>query len=258
MMQADKAAACHGLRIELGGRVVLEHVSFAIEQGEFVGLLGPNGAGKTSLLRVMLGLLAPAAGQVEILGGSPAARRSAIGYVPQIRTNPAGLSLSARDFVAAAAGGSRWGLPILSKSDRADVEQALDLVGGAALADRPLGSLSGGERQRLLLAQALLGRPRLLLLDEPLVNLDPHRQRDVVELVQKLQRQYKLAVLFSAHDLNPLLGAMDRVLYLGGGQAVIGNVGEVINGPVLTRLYGSPIEVMHAGARIFVVPGAQP
>src|SRR5262249_1199136 len=148
-------------------------------------------------------------------------------------------------YVASAAGGHRWGLPILDAKARRDVDWALEMVGAQDLAWRSLGEISGGERQRLLLAQALLGRPPLLLLDEPLISLDPHRQASVVALVRQLQRELKLAVLFSAHELNPLLGALDRVLYLGNGHAALGTVEEVITGPVLSRLYGAEIDVVH-------------
>jgi zinc/manganese transport system ATP-binding protein len=127
------------------------------------------------------------------------------------------------------------------------------MVQAQDLARRPLAEISGGERQRLLLAQALLGRPRLLLLDEPLISLDPHHQRAVVELVRELQRELNIAVLFSAHEINPLLGALDRVLYLGGGQAALGTVDEVITGAVLSKLYGSPIDVVHLNGRVFVM-----
>jgi zinc/manganese transport system ATP-binding protein len=115
---------------------------------------------------------------------------------------------------------------------------------------------SGGERQRLLLAQALVGRPDLLLLDEPLVNLDPHFQSEVVALAKSLGYELGITVLFTAQELNPLLGALDRVLYLGRGQAALGSVDEVITGPVLSRLYGAQIDVIHVRGRIFVMSGA--
>ncbi|MHA7204683.1 ATP-binding cassette domain-containing protein, partial [Burkholderia pseudomallei] len=137
----------------------------------------------------------------------------------------------------------------------ADVDRVLDLVGASALAKRPLSELSGGERQRLLLAQCLLGTPTLLLLDEPLISLDPNHQRGVVELVRRVQRELGITVLFSAHELNPLLNALDRVLYLGNGVAALGTVDEVITKPVLSRLYGSPIDVMRVNGRIFVMSG---
>ncbi|MBN3819445.1 ATP-binding cassette domain-containing protein, partial [Paraburkholderia sp. Se-20369] len=138
---------------------------------------------------------------------------------------------------------------------RRDVDRVLELVDGGALARRPLSELSGGERQRLLLAQCLLGSPGLLLLDEPLISLDPNHQRGVVELVRRVQRELGITVLFSAHELNPLLNALDRVLYLGNGVAALGTVDEVITKPVLSRLYGSPIDVMRVNGKIFVMSG---
>src|SRR5208282_2688601 len=118
-----------------------------------------------------------------------------------------------------------------------------------------IGELSGGERQRLLLSQALLGRPRLLLLDEPLISLDPAYQKDVVDIARRLRDELRIAIVFSAHELNPLVNAIDRVLYLGGGAAVIGPVDEVVAGPVLSRLYGSEIEVVRIKDRYFVMTG---
>ncbi len=239
------------VRLQLGDRTVLRDVSFAIAAGEFVGLLGPNGAGKTTLMRAVLGLVRPVSGRITV-GGQPARRGNpAIGYMPQIRTT-AHQRLSGADFIASACGGARWGVPHTSATDRAEIARVLALVQAEALAERPIVDLSGGERQRLLLAQALLGRPSLLLLDEPLMSLDPRHQSGVVALVRRLQRELGVTVLFSAHELNPLLGAMDRVLYLGGGQAALGTVEDVITGPVLTRLYGAPIDVVRAGGRVFV------
>jgi len=240
--------------LALRGRTVLSRISFAIGESEFIGVLGPNGAGKTTLMRAILGLVQPSQGTIRVLG-RPASRGSAaIGYVPQVRSSAAP-RLSGRDVVTAVVSGHRWGLPVLGAPARREVDRALDLVGATALAARPLADLSGGERQRLLLAQALLGRPRLLLLDEPLISLDPHHQHAVVELVRHLQRALGITVLFSAHELNPLLGALDRVLYLGGGHAALGTVEEVITGPVLSRLYGADIEVVRLRGRIFVMAG---
>lgn len=244
-----------GVTLALGARVVLREVSFAIASTEFIGVLGPNGAGKTTVMRAILGLLPPQAGTIEVLGRPAERGNPAVGYMPQARRE-LGLHLRGWDFVAAA-GAARWGLPWRGAAERAAVERALDLVDARELACRPLAALSGGERQRLLLAQALLGEPRLLLLDEPLISLDPHRQAEVVALVRAVQQRLGIAVLFSAHEVNPLLGAMDRVLYLGAGQAAIGPVAEVITGPVLSRLYGTPIEVLALRGRLFVMSGGQ-
>ncbi|MGF6568150.1 zinc/manganese transport system ATP-binding protein [Paraburkholderia fungorum] len=241
--------------LELGDRTILRDTGFSVNQGEFIGVLGPNGAGKTTLMRAVLGLVPAAHGSIRVLGQPVERGNASIGYMPQTRSALAGRRVRGRDFVAMAADGHRWGLPHADATTRADVERVLDLVGGLKLAERPLSELSGGERQRLLLAQCLLGNPKLLLLDEPLISLDPHHQKSVVELVRRVQRELGIAVLFSAHELNPLLNSLDRVLYLGSGVAALGTVDEVITRPVLSRLYGSPIDVMRVNGRIFVMSG---
>jgi zinc/manganese transport system ATP-binding protein len=241
--------------IALGGRTILAAVSFAIEDGEFVGMLGANGAGKTTLMRAALGLAPLAAGAIRVLDRPATRGNRAIGYLPQARGNLAGVRLTGYDIVASGAGGARWGLPRLDAAMRREIDQALDLVGARELARRSLAELSGGERQRLLLSQALIGRPRLLLLDEPLISLDPGHQRAVVETVRRLCDELKIAIVFSAHELNPLINAIDRVLYLGAGRAVLGAVDEVVTGPVLSRLYGTEIEVVRIRDRVFVMAG---
>jgi zinc/manganese transport system ATP-binding protein len=241
--------------VTLAGRAVLAGVSFAIREHEFVGVLGPNGSGKTTLMRAILGLVPVSRGEIRVLGARAATGNALIGYMPQVRSSIDTLRLSGWDFVAGVVNGHRLGLPWLGKSGSNEVEKALDMVGASDLAHRPLIEISGGERQRLLLAQALIGQPKLLLLDEPLISLDPSHQRAVVGLAKRLQTELKIAVLFSSHELNPLLGALDRVLYLGHGRAALGPVDEVITGPVLSRLYGAPIEVLRVGGRIFVMSG---
>lgn len=239
----------------MGGRPVLEGVELAVETGELIGVLGANGAGKTTLMRAVLGLVTPTAGSIRVLGRPVERGNPAVGYMPQTRTLETTHRLSGWTFVACAAGGNRWGLPRLRPEARRDLEWAIDAVGGRAFAQRMLVELSGGERQRLLLAQALLGRPRLLLLDEPLISLDPHHQRSVIELVRRIQRELGITVLLSAHELNPLLDVVDRVLYLGNAQAALGTVDEVITGASLSRLYGAEIEVLRHNGRIFVMSG---
>ncbi len=243
------------VKLTLAGRSILAGVSFTIGEQEFVGVLGPNGSGKTTLMRAILGLLPIAEGSIRVLGAPAARGNPAIGYMPQIRSNVDALRLSGWNFVAGVVDGHRLGLPFLSKEGRSQVEWALDMVDARDLAQRPLSETSGGERQRLLLAQALVGRPKLLLLDEPLISLDPTHQGGVVRLVKRVQTELRIAVLFCSHELNPLLGALDRVLYLGNGHAALGTVEEVITGPVLSRLYGSPIEIIRLGTRIFVMSG---
>ena len=239
--------------IGIGGRNVLANVSFSVRAGEFIGVLGPNGAGKTTLMRAILGLQPPSAGTLRVFGREPRRGDPQIGYLPQVRTVLPDLRVRGLDFIGSSMHGERWGLPSLNRQDRVTIEATLESVGARDLARRALSDMSGGERQRLLLAQALIGSPKLLLLDEPLISLDQRHQEVVIDVVRKVCREHGITVLFSAHELNQLLGTLDRVLYLGNGQAVLGTVDEVITAPVLSRLYGADIEVVRAGGHIFVM-----
>ncbi|TDR82238.1 metal ABC transporter ATP-binding protein [Paludibacterium purpuratum] len=241
--------------VSFRGRRVLDDVSLTVDQNQFIGVLGPNGAGKTTLMRAILGLIPPDAGKISVLGQSGLRGNPDIGYMPQVRSAGTGQRLCGRDFVAIAHGGHRWGWPRLDKRQWQEIDRALELVDARELARRPLMELSGGQRQRLLLAQALIGSPRLLLLDEPLISLDPRHQHGVIELVRQVSKQLGITVLFSAHELNPLLPAIDQVLYLGHGQLALGTVDEVIQPEVLSRLYGAPIDVVRHNGRIFVMSG---
>jgi zinc/manganese transport system ATP-binding protein len=247
VVEFDRAA------LRIGGRSVLAQASFAIHAGEFIGVLGPNGAGKTTLMRAILGLLPASAGQIRVFGRSPQCGDPAIGYLPQLRTVLPDLRIRGLDFIGSSLHGERWGLPSLSQADRRMIEATLDAVGARELANRALSDMSGGERQRLLLAQALIGKPKLLLLDEPLISLDARHQEVAIAVVRKVCRERGITVLFSAHELNQLLGTLDRVLYLGNQQAVLGAIDDVVTAPVLSRLYGTDINVVRADGHIFVM-----
>jgi len=237
----------------VGNRNVLADISLTIKPGEFVGVLGPNGAGKTTLMRAILGLLPPAAGDIRVFGRAARRGNPAIGYLAQVRTMLPDLRVRGIDFIASSLHGERWGVPSLREADRRKIGTMLAEVGARELAERPLSDMSGGERQRLLLAQALLGEPRLILLDEPLISLDYHYQEAVIDLVRRFARDRNITVLFSAHELNQLIGALDRVLYLGNGHAALGTVEEVVTAPVLSRLYGTEIDVVRADGHVFVL-----
>jgi zinc/manganese transport system ATP-binding protein len=245
--------------ISLGGRTVLDHVSFSLTPGEFCGLIGSNGAGKTTLLRVILGLLAPASGKVRGPSSpSPATHRHnpQIGYVPQKISLEPDLPLRARDLVALGLDGHRFGLGRRGAAERAAVDEMLDAVGAGHLAGARVGNLSGGEQQRVMIAHALISRPRLLLLDEPLANLDIRAAQEVVRLLARIGAEQQIAILLSAHDMNPLLPVMDRVLYLAAGRAATGSTDEVVTSETLSRLYGQEVEVIRVHGRVIVLAGS--
>ena len=249
---AANALELSGVTVQLGGRTVLDDVGFTLAQGELTGLIGSNGAGKTTLLRVILGLLTPARGTVTV---ATVSGRS-IGYVPQKFLLDPDMPLRGRDLVALGIDPGRLGVPRPSRARRELIQEMLAAVDAEAFADARAGRLSGGEQQRLLIAHALISRPRLLLLDEPLANLDLRSAREVVELLARIAREQQIAVLISAHEMNALLPVMDRVVYLAGGRAACGTAEEVVRSDVLSRLYRHPVEVLRVHGRVVVVAGA--
>jgi zinc/manganese transport system ATP-binding protein len=244
-----------GISVRLSGREILHDVSFRIEAGEFTGLIGSNGAGKTTLLRVILGLDAPSSGQVLLDGRSRSPRNPLIGYVPQKIVLDPDMPLRARDLIGLGLDGHRFGLPRRSAVQKALVDEMLDAVDATSFADARVGNLSGGEQQRVLIAHALISRPRLLLLDEPLANLDIRSEQEVVELVAHISTEQRIAVLISAHDVNPLLPVMDRVIYVAAGRVASGTTEDVVTTEALSRLYGHHVDVVRINDRILVVAG---
>jgi zinc/manganese transport system ATP-binding protein len=242
-----------GAQARIGGRTVWSDVNIEIAAGEFTAILGPNGSGKTTLLRVLLGELALAAGSASVLGHAPGVLSGQIGYLPQRRHFDPSIRIRGVDLVRLGLDGARWGLPI-RRTGRDRVDEAIALVGAGDYATRSIGRLSGGEQQRLLIAQALVSRPSVLILDEPLDSLDLPNQTAVAALLARICHQQGVSVLLVAHDVNPLLSYLDRVVYFGGGRAAVGTPAEVITAQTLSDLYGVPIEVLRtADGRLFVV-----
>jgi zinc/manganese transport system ATP-binding protein len=251
--------------IRRGGRLLWSNLHNSVQKGEFIAILGPNGAGKSTLLKVVLGLLPLTEGYVTVLGSPVRRGNSAISYLPQRRNFDADVRVRGRDIVQLGLDGTKWGVPLpivrrlwggdaQAHESKRLVQNVIDLVSASAYADRPIGELSGGEQQRLLIAQALVTKPRILLLDEPLDSLDLYNQQSVSALIRHISQKHQVTVLLVAHDVNPILPYVDRVLYIGGGQIEIGKPEEVITTETLSRLYNAPIDVLRTrDGRIVVI-----
>jgi zinc/manganese transport system ATP-binding protein len=244
-----------------GDRTVWSGADLDLAAGEFVGVLGPNGAGKSTFLSVLLGLTPLRAGSAVVLGGVPGEHRERIGYLPQRRAFDDSVRVRGRDIVALGLDGTRWGTPLPGargrrrQAARARIDAVIEQVGASGYAERPIGECSGGEQQRLLIAQALVREPALLLLDEPLESLDLPNQAAVCALVARFCREQGITVVLVAHDPNPLLPYLDRVIYFAGGRALAGSPAEVITTETLSRLYGAGVEVLRRSDGRLVVVG---
>lgn len=250
MADATAALVVEGLGVSFPPRRVLDGVSFALSQGAFCGLIGSNGSGKTTLLRSILGFVTPDAGRISIEGGTA---RGAVGYVPQKIQFDADMPMRARDLVALGLDGHRFGLPLPSRRRRTQVDKMLEAVDATSFADQRIGNLSGGQQQRIMIAHALIRQPRLLLLDEPLASLDLRAVAEIVTLLKKLSREWGITVLVSAHDMNPLLGVMDQIVYLAHGRAASGATDTVVRTEILSALYGYHIDVIRVHGRVLVI-----
>lgn len=246
-----KVIYCNRLNIQIASKLILSGLDFTIEGPQFVGVFGPNGAGKTSFMKTVLGILSVRQGTLQVLGQFPRQARRKIGYVPQYREIDS-FHLTGRAFIASSVRGNHLGLPFLTRNDNQEIDRVLEYVDAVRLAALPLAEMSGGQKQRIMLAQALLGNPELIILDEPFGNLDPKWVKLMLSLIRTIQQERKLTVLLSTHDLNPLLHVVDQVLCIGNQKAVLGRVDDVVTSEALTRLYGFPIQVVEAGYNRFV------
>ncbi len=246
------AIALRGASLRFGHHVVWENLDLDVVPGECLAVLGPNGAGKTTLLKVLLGLLPLSEGTVTIDGLPPSRGSPQIGYLAQQRVFDPDLAIRGRDLVQFGVDGHRHGLPWTRARS---VDAAIEAVGAAPYAAAPIGLLSGGQQQRLRIAQVLAGRPRLLLCDEPLLSLDPASQHAVVTLFSSYHREHGSTVVLVTHEITPVAGLVDRVLYVAGGRWAAGSPDAVMTTQTLSALYGSHIDVIRVHDQIVVVSG---
>lgn len=256
-MMQDSAIEIANARLAFGQRVLWSGLDLDIRQGEFLAVLGPNGSGKSSLLKVLLGQVRLSAGSVRFPGIRHSVRYPGIGYIPQQGTMEDTPAVRGVDLVGFGVDGHRWGNGLRGRRERKRrVDEAIEAVGAGRFARQPVSRLSGGERQRLRIAQALVGEPRVLLCDEPLLSLDLAHQQAVSELIDKRRAEANTAVLFVTHEINPVLSYVDRVLYFNEGDFRIGTPDAVMNSATLTTLYNTPVEVIKLAGQIHVA-GAQ-
>ena len=239
-----EAITLKNVNVSFDGKWILRNLTFSVESGEFLGIIGPNGSGKTTLMKVLLKMLKPQKGTVEIVNAS------GLGYVPQSRQIDPETPLSSRDFVSL--GLPHKFRPWLTSRDRMIVDEAMEMTDSMDFAGKPIGKLSGGQRQRLFLAQALVKNPQMLLLDEPTSNLDPGAQETIASVVDRIRRERGITVLFVSHDVNLISRYADKILYMTQDSYAIGPVDDIMQSSVLSSLYGMPVEVVHAGSSLLV------
>jgi zinc/manganese transport system ATP-binding protein len=239
--------------LRFGERTLWHNLNLDVKPGEFIAVLGPNGSGKTSLVKTILGQQKLTSGSLSLFGEPVANGNRKLGYIPQQKVLDDGTSVRARDLVAFGLDGHHWGLPYSSREVRRKVDEVLDAVGAREYATAPIGTLSGGEQQRIRVAQSIVGDPTLMLCDEPLSSLDLHHQRVISELINAQAKARNSAVIFVTHDVNPILGMVDRVLYLAGGRFQVGTADEVLRSEVLSYMYDTPVEVIRSRGRIAVL-----
>ncbi len=255
ILHGTAAVDLAGASVSLGGRLVWRDASLEVAAGEFVAVLGPNGAGKSTLLKALLGVVPLSSGTARVFGRQVRRGNDEVGYLPQRRRFEPDLRIRARDLVRMGLDGDRLGVPLPSPAKHERVREVIELVGATAYADRPVGELSGGEQQRILIAQALVTGARMLMLDEPLESLDLSNQQAISDLIRTICQRQGVTVLLVAHDVNPILPFVDRVVYIAGGHVLCGRPEEVIRTETLTRLYGAPVEVLRTSDGRIVVVG---
>lgn len=256
-MDTTEVVIAKNLTVGYSGKTVWHNANFEVKRGEFVAVIGPNGAGKTTMFRLLLGLQQPISGDLKVFGAQPKRGNARIGYVPQHHMIDNETNIGCLELVRLAFSGNHLGLSLSTREEKAAAWAALKAVGATELGTKSLGSLSGGELQRVYLAEALVSNPEMLLLDEPLSNLDLKRIKDLVMLVNKVVKSRKVTAFLVAHDINPLIQFLDKVIYVANGKVATGKPEEVLTSEHLSELYGTPVEVLRDSKGNIVIVGTE-
>lgn len=243
--------------VRRGTTTIWSRGTFDIAPGTVTAIVGTNGTGKTTLLGVELGLIPLSGGEARVLGGRPGSHNDRIGYVPQSYVAQVDANITAEQSVLLGLTGTRFGFHRVTAAERAAVTRALEDAGIADHARYRLSDLSGGMRQRVAIARALVCEPKLLLLDEPLANLDIASQRSIVDVLGRLNRDYGMTIQIVSHDINMLLPILTGAIYLLDGHPHYSPIDTVMDSDLLTHLYGTRVEVVTTPqGDMFVRPGA--
>lgn len=214
------------------GQAILNNLSFAIPEGSTTLLIGPNGSGKTTLLKLMLGLLHPTAGSINIYGEQPKYARSTIGYVPQKLSFDKTFPLTVFEFLK------------LSWGDAGEkIVDVLESVGARGFMSSQLGELSGGQLQRVLIARSLLNSPKILFLDEPVSGIDIGGEKNFYQLIKSVQEKHGVTVIMVSHEINIVSQIATQVICINGNMLCVGKPKEVLQPELIEQLYGKEVSL---------------
>jgi zinc transport system ATP-binding protein len=240
--KADSVIEFNGVTFSYNHEPVLEHITFNVLDGDFVGVIGPNGGGKTTILKLLLGLVTPPTGTVSIYGMQPARARKKVGYMPQYTTLDRDFPITVREVVAMGLFNNTSFFPVIGKKKMEMIHEAMQAVKVDHLAGRQFGDLSGGQKQRCLIARAVVARPQVLLLDEPTASVDTSVEKDIYELLKELNSN--MTIMLVSHDLGFISKYINRVFCVNRFMACH-SVDQMNISDIIKETYDGSFSMMH-------------
>ena len=240
-MNEDSAIKICDLHFNYGEVPILEDINIDIQQKEFIGMVGPNGSGKTTLLKIILGLLQPGLGTVEVLGKLPLQSVKDVGYMPQLAAFSRDFPITVEETVLMGRLGKTSSMGFFSKEDKQLAAESMNAVEVLDLRKRSISSLSGGQLQRALIARALTCNPEIMILDEPTANVDMKVEKDIFDLLKKLNE--KITIIVVTHDIGFISQYIDRVACIN--RTLICHPTSELTGETIENLYGTHVHMVH-------------